>query len=466
MLRRDPRQSELRLTTHLVLPSLDPSHLDGTVNRKIDVVVQRFMDTKRAECRVVGAEWVVASAKAGRWIDSTPYDIPIKRIVAAHFAAALQRTAAVAPEGQKRVAVEAAVDAVPLDGRASVPHVVETAEPLAPDATATPRDTQIILSLEALVSKLEDQAQRTARSPLLTDCPPPPTRSLWDVPNCTGISFGDAQSLRAVVRATVPEQQESQVVYYRHSQECGVSSPPQLVRPLAVGCPAPPSRLFFLAKSVQEADAARIIEALGGKLAATVEACTHFIVPKPAKTETFLRCVAAAGKWVLAPSYLTRCAAAGRFVAEEPDEWAAPALVSNAAASSLADACQLQRKAAVRVFVQWKAALCCQEPARAQSFARVLEAGGCASVCVLSAEKLAGREGRQAVRGRTHLLCDDGCLGQDVLEALVAETGITAHRMELLVHVLCTTTPVPENFTALGWLVARKRARELEGEAA
>jgi hypothetical protein len=474
-LRRDPRQNELRLTTHLVLPSLSQEHLDGFINRKVDVMVKRFVETKRAECKIVSVHWIIASAEAGKWVDPTPYAAPIRQVVSANLAAALQRQQLTTEEQRcVRSALEEARRAT------SVPHVVGARDPLetltsGAKGQGVRAETQGVLSLEALVSKLEDQAQ-LARSPLLQEgsgyqfrtaasigpCAPVIARgrerSLWDEPN---IAFG--VGLASAPTAVV----ESQVVYYRHSQDNAVGSSPS--GPDSVALPPPPPlllltpRRFFLAKSIRdEANGVRIVESLGGSIAELVEECTHFIVPKPAKTETFLRCVASSGKWVLAPSYLARCAAAGRFVDEGPDEWGSANSSVPPAVGTLAAACPLQRRSSARVFATWRVVLSCSEIPRAQSFSRVLEAGGCTNIRIFPPEALAVRANRQAVRDSTHVLCDDGCLSEEVLRCFAADLGITVHRMELMVHVLCSTTQAPENFRALDWLVSRKRAREAD----
>ena len=530
-LRRDPRQNELLLTTHLVLPELHLRYLDGYLNRKVQVIVSRFIETKRVECRIVSVEWIYKSAEAGKWIDATPFEVSIRSVVNLNLTAALERQKASAERQQQ----DQSRSCDRPKGTTSVPHVIDEkkhgADPIigGTDAGSTSESSQqqnqhVVLSLEEFVTRLEAKAtvcaahkhQTSSKSPLLGDagCAAnapsfhPDKTSANSAANlcgavCGGSPFTSRTAILGGSMSHIQQQQqagrvavqssyadESQVVFYRHTQEVPsqATSPqqqllappplPQLHAQQQQGEGGP--RCFLLAKSYrEEAAASRVVESLGGSMVTSIEECSHYIVPKPSKTETFLRCVAA-GKWILAPTYLSRCDGERRFVDEVLEEWGSTPQLSFApllrpsgentasigapfpppsAVSGLAAACPLQRKKGGGAFASWRVVLSCTDEPRGESFSRVLASGGCKSILSVTPNQLTQVD-RSCLTGATHILCDDGCINEDLLSRFFRdELGITVYRMELLVHVLCSSAPTPELFSALEWVLSRKRPR-------
>ena len=89
-----------------------------------------------------------------------------------------------------------------------------------------------------------------------------------------------------------------------------------------------------LADDVVDCDTAATVEIT---VTEAVAECTHVISHRPSKTETFL-CAVAAGKWVLVPSFIAACHAAGKWLAEEPFEFSADRFTSSTTGDAAATA--------------------------------------------------------------------------------------------------------------------------------
>lgn len=192
------------------------------------------------------------------------------------------------------------------------------------------------------------------------------------------------------------------------------------------------------------------------------EVATHYIVGKPAKTETLL-CFVAAGKYLLQPSYLVSCCSEGSLVAEGPHEWAAMSAVQQAAGqqaattvpssslTSLLMASRVRSESQLQVqqqhprrlpFESWVVLLTCSDPSRSNSFSRVLRNGGCGSVTAVAVADVGAACHNTTLpawmHGVTHVFTDDNLWSADAQRLVESALKVTISRVEGIVQELCS----------------------------
>ncbi|ESL08832.1 hypothetical protein TRSC58_03459 [Trypanosoma rangeli SC58] len=203
----------------------------------------------------------------------------------------------------------------------------------------------------------------------------------------------------------------------------------------------------MLAKSLKHMEGSlELLQALGCTLATTLEECTHYVTGKPSRTEFFLSTVAA-GKWVLAPSFLEEALREGRIVSEEAHEWCpeiARAALLRSSVVELVRACRLQRKRTVRSFASWRVALCCTKASRTESLLHVLRSGGCCIVRPYSPSQLlnALKSNAEVVRELNLVLSGDDVWESSQLDTVT--THLPVYKLEYIAHCLCVEVPEPE----------------------
>ncbi|EPY16556.1 topoisomerase (DNA) II binding protein 1 [Strigomonas culicis] len=196
-------------------------------------------------------------------------------------------------------------------------------------------------------------------------------------------------------------------------------------------------------------------------------ACTHFIVQKPMQTESLL-CAIAAGKWVLAPSFLEESIEARAFVPEAPHEWneaRAARMGLGRTVTALVRGCRLQRTAAERPFAKWDVFLCCASESRCQSFSHVLRCGGCKYIeprrpyelledCRLL-QLYKSDEGENPF-----VLADDNMWDQEGLDEFAEISGgLQVLKLDYISKCLYTENGSSEDYRSLQNLAIRKRPR-------
>jgi hypothetical protein len=169
-------------------------------------------------------------------------------------------------------------------------------------------------------------------------------------------------------------------------------------------------------------DPKETVLSLHGETVDIVDECTHLVLAKPAKTTTVLSALAL-GIWVLHPSYLSACRAAGCWVQEEEYEWSTKFLdESMRLLQSLVAGFKLQRLRGGQRFAQWRA-IVVGNPQRNQGFSKILRLGGCRLVEQICLEN---KEGVPVLSGSasggewfpTHVLLDDDACEPEVLSQI------------------------------------------------
>ncbi|KAH9598746.1 BRCT domain [Trypanosoma melophagium] len=219
---------------------------------------------------------------------------------------------------------------------------------------------------------------------------------------------------------------------------------------------------IMMAKSLMHTDEnlARL-QSLGCVLTTTIEECTHYVTGKPSRTEFFL-CALAAGKWVLAPSFLDETLREGRIACEESHEWSPQIAKLGSFRNSVVElvrGCQIQRMRSVRPFSSWSIILCCVTDSRKESFSRVLRSGGCNVIRPYSPSQLLKTlmENPDVLQDTTAVLSDDIVWSGTQLETIAALVPVL--KMEYIAHCLCVDTPEPDQYELLGKPHSRKRSR-------
>jgi topoisomerase (DNA) II binding protein 1 len=245
-----------------------------------------------------------------------------------------------------------------------------------------------------------------------------------------------------ICRGDTPAQSESQVVFYQ-----AIITPERLTR----------RPVFFLTKCVRENPHTRhALDRMHCTFTNQVEDCTHYVVEKPVKTESFL-CSVAAGKWVLMPSFVESAVAKGAFEGEEEHEWTVQHVENNPSLQkmgTLIAACRAQRLSRRGAFESWSVIVCCEENSRAQSFSRVLRCGRCTSILTATtAAEVFGHSGKKV----THILSDDNIWSEPLLAEVRERFQLPVLRMEYLVSCLGAESPSTDAFDLKNHLQFRRR---------
>ncbi|RNF06986.1 topoisomerase (DNA) II binding protein 1 [Trypanosoma rangeli] len=460
-----------RNTTHLVLgrsPLLRSSKVAA-------LSFQRYA-LQRKECFLVYVGWLHRSLEVGRWVDPAPFSLVVPHISAfGGIRTRLRATSVAAPSAETNNDV---VDSSTGGRRALSPCSSSTEiqdEPLSSHSLA--------LFIEGLETKTSDRGRAPTTPPTVAPEPALPTKLLLQE-RAEGHSGAGACLLTSTASLCVDGNHtslptESQVIVYKRSefdlprkvmrqqQQQQQQQPCVLLRRYrtadaerasaikgtvyvsGVASRGSSGRLccIMLAKSLthMEGNLERL-QALGCTLATTLEECTHYVTGKPSRTEFFLSTVAA-GKWVLAPSFLEEALREGRIVSEEAHEWCpeiARAALLRSSVVELVRACRLQRKRTVRSFASWRVALCCTKESRTESLSHVLRSGGCCVVRPYSPFQLlnALESNAEAVRELNLVLSGDDVWEPSQLDTVT--THLPVYKLEYIAHCLCVEVPEPE----------------------
>lgn len=453
-----------RNTTHLVV-----GRSTAMKSSKVAALGWRIFKLQREECFLVDVEWVRSSIKVGKWLDCVPFALELPH------PSVLRKTL-------MRGTVPTAADM--KNGGRDKNEKTQVPRSLLMDVQSDALPPQ---SLELLIEGLESRTKSYGcmlTTPITTApqslCgPKSPLKETTKDHFCVKHNHGAPASSLSSSDVWNCElfSEDSQVIVYRGD---GFEKPRKTLRQEgrtctsslgvdgivdAAVCSAMESGVcktdniaveatgriccIMIAKSLQHmVGNIEGLQALGFRVANTVEECTHYVTGKPSRTEFFLCCVAA-GKWVLAPSFLEETLREGRIATEEAHEWrpeiARAAQLRNSV-TELVRACRLQRGRAVRPFASWCVVLCCTTDLRTESFSRVLRCGGCCVIRPFSPSELldtlAGERG--VLQDITFVLSDDGLWEASQLDALAAHMSVL--RMEYIAHCLCVEKAEPQRY--------------------
>ncbi|CBH10133.1 hypothetical protein, conserved [Trypanosoma brucei gambiense DAL972] len=459
-------------TTHLVVGSADG--LAGST--KVASLAWRRYKLRVIECFFVHVDWLHHSLVAGYWEDCSPFimNTPQFSEFNKELGNATVASAGVLADGRR-------------SGSSAYGHGLQR---LSKDVT--PRDSVLSSSLEHLIGELETKTDATSVTPTSpavgvgqAQSRSAEDRGEGDVCACNvEVSFNALASSacgRRFGRETPPA---SQMIVYKQAdmeqpqserkeiEHRGVSpqSEKEGERVQIDDTPrggrgefSPSPCCIMLSRSLLhlEEELSQLLP-LGLTIAISVEECTHYITERPSRTEYFLSAVAA-GKWVLAPSFIKEARQENRIPPEEPHEWC-PEMARRASlrnsVSELVKACQLQRRRTERPFASWTVALCCSTDLRTKSFARVLQSGGCKAVIPYTPQELVDAllQGSGPVDSINFVLSDDNNWEQEQLAAI--NSRLKVYRMEYIAHCLCTLEPDPVIYELMPKTGARKRPKD------
>ncbi|KEG13808.1 topoisomerase (DNA) II binding protein 1 [Trypanosoma grayi] len=479
------------ITTHLVVGQAALAK-----SSKVAALGWRMHKLGRKECFLVSMEWVCCSLQTGRWVDCSSFTLEVPQLSA--FA--------------KLSSCQVSEDAARAANRLEEEH--EGASQPCLSEKGMRDDSPHSKSLEKLIQELESRTNALG-SALTTPSMGHSWVPLAVVANPSGkteCSLGAGANSSVSVAAACSggcrlqenqkqQQVESQVIVYGRDD---YEYPPKAVAPSrhhhrhyfqkqhvllsaegtdgyghgSVGDvagaaaserdkeqPEPSGRVccIMMTKALLYMDENFTrLQALGCTLATSVEECTHYVTGRPSRTEFFL-CTVAAGKWVLAPSFLEETLRTGCIAREESHEWrpeiAKAAMLRNSVVD-LVRACQLQRRRTVRPFSSWSVILCCATDARTESFSRVLRCGNCSVIRPYSPSQLLDilTTDRGVLHDSTIVLSDDNLWGAMQLETVSVHVPVL--KMEYVAHCLCVETPEPDHYVLQGAMHARKRSRD------
>ncbi|PWU90673.1 hypothetical protein C3747_357g24 [Trypanosoma cruzi] len=462
-----------RNTTHLVT-----GRSALLQSSKVAALSCRVYKLRRKECFLVDVEWLRRSLEVGSWVELTQFSLEVPPISA--FGWATKRTrktlaAATAPDINNHMAED-------YDNKRGLSS---------PCFLAREKGDEMLpsRSLELLIEELESKTSgrgSASTTPIIAV-----SQSVWpkkssfqertEDHSCKGAHLERSTAPLSLEpnRTSVPV--ESQVIVYKRSE---LELPKKLMRQqqqhsvlpctektggdadgflLTEGAvykieesPRRPSGRFcciMISKALMHMEEnLERLQALGCTLAKTVEECTHYVTGKPSRTEFFL-CSVAAGKWVLAPSFLEETLREGRIVPEEAHEWCPEIAIAALLRNSVVDlvrACSLQRKRTVRSFSSWRVALCCATESRTESFSRVLRSGGCRVIRPYSPPQILNtlKSDFEELRDLCFVLSDDNVWEASQLDTLAVHLPVL--RMEYVAHCLCVEVPEPDLYLVQG----------------
>lgn len=483
----------LRSTTHLVVPQAA-----AAFSQKVVALHQRRIAYQREECPIVDVDWLIECKRAGKWVDWQPFAIDTATLFQStskpSVGAVLEHHDDVAPAA-------AAATATTSDGRGAQksPEAATQSSTTGSDGTGGGGGGGPLCSLDAMIAHIERNpvlapphrrvalANEMASLEILDSTPfathkatLPPCSSLsvtsrrLDAPAVPGVHHHHHESLRK-------RNVDSQIVVYDHSLRfdggsqvwsaaAGVAAAGNTAPAAVAAAPNAggaieerPSSLthiaLLLAKAIRddvsESEIA-LLQSKGVAIADNVEGCTHYVIAKPCKTETFL-CAVASGKWIVERGFIRALieSPAPLLVDCRAHEWclamlrsttpgAGPEDQSVATIRSLVPACALQRRCGGGRFRDWIAALVCDDPARQKAFEHVLRCGGCHVVQILHSSALDVVE-NAFHPDTTHVLCDDAvCRMAPRIRQLVSEqccggSNVPVQRLEFLVNCLSSS---------------------------
>ncbi|RNE99794.1 topoisomerase (DNA) II binding protein 1 [Trypanosoma conorhini] len=451
-----------RNTTHLVV-----GRSALLRSPKVAALSFRMHLLRRKECFLVHVGWLHRSLEVGGWVDPAQFSLVVPHVSAFRRARRKMPASSAAAEDDSGM-----VGGFTCSKRALL-QCPSVAEPQ--DETLSSHSLASLI--EGLEAKASDRGRAPAAPPVAAAATLPPTKLLSQEgterhPGAGARLSPSTAPFRLHGKRTVLPA-ESQVIVYnrsefdrqrkvtRQQQHCVL---PGRERTRDVGAPSAAEGAVYVSAETPSGSSGRLccimlakslthleenferLQALGCTLATTLEECTHYVTGKPSRTEFFLSTVAA-GKWVLAPSFLEETLREGRIVSEEAHEWCpeiARAALLRSSVVELVRACRLQRKRTVRSFASWRVALCCTTESRTESFARVLRSGGCCVVRPYSPPQLLStlRSNAEALRELNLVLSDEDVWEPSQLDAVAARLPV--HKLEYVAHCLCVEVPEPD----------------------
>ncbi|ORC90240.1 topoisomerase (DNA) II binding protein 1 [Trypanosoma theileri] len=487
-------------TTHLVVERSAMSK-----SSKVAALTWRMNKLRRKECLLVDLNWVRRSLEVGYWINCSPFLIEIPQISLPKKILKCPNSTAVSVIEAKTI--DSNIDNHehdhPYNENEKKNEVMKGEHEIVSELSLSPKETQSEMtpskSLDILIEKLESKMGVLGGGPSIKT-----GESIAETfSNVKHVQNDNVKSLSCEskrqsgflksnhvenTRLKIPLQ--SQVIVYKYSNEYPIEvmqheKPEEILKKKATDdgtnnrCvtvedvvpninkeqknSSAPSCCIMMAKSLMhtEENLTRL-QSLGCILATTMEECTHYVTGKPSRTEFFL-CALAAGKWVLAPSFIDETLREGRIASEELHEWSPQMAKLSSFRNSVVElvkGCKIQRMRSVRPFSSWSIILCCATDARTESFSRVLRIGGCNVVRPYSPSQLLDKlvEDPDVLQDTTAVLSDDSVWSGTQLETIAALVPVL--KMEYLAHCLCVNTPEPDLYEMLDKPQSRKRSRD------